>query len=178
MFTKKITLLCFSIFFSLSSHAFSISSADIEEGKPLANIFVNSGLGCHGDNLSPELRIHDVPLGTKSFAITLYDPDAPTGSGFWHWVVINLSKDAKVIPRGVDVSKWGGIAIRNDFGLRNYGGACPPKGNGMHRYTFTVWALPTQKLDVGDGVTPALIGFMLNKLAISKAVITTTYTKN
>ena len=127
-----------------------------------------------GANRSPALSWDDVPEGTKSFAITCYDPDAPTGSGWWHWLVIDLAGDLRSLPEAAALPA-GARAITNDFGFKEYGGARPPKGHGMHRYIFTVWALPVERLDVADNAVAASVGFMLNALALDKAKITATY---
>lgn len=128
-----------------------------------------------GANRSPELRWEGAPEGTRSFAVTCYDPDAPTGSGWWHWLVVNLPASVTSLEEGACVACLGGQEVRNDYGDTAFGGACPPKGDGMHRYVFTVWALPVEKLDVTDTTSAALIGFQLNALALAKAKITATY---
>lgn len=160
-----------------SAQALQIASQDIQEGHPMAKTFEFSGWGCDGDNLSPQLSWTDVPAGTKSFAITAYDPDAPTGSGFWHWMAYDLNASVTSLPRGVDIAKLGGKEARIDYGTAGFGGACPPAGDGMHRYQFTVWALPTEQLGVTETTPPAAIGFTLNKIALGKATLTATYTK-
>lgn len=127
-----------------------------------------------GGNRSPELLWDDVPNGTKSFAVTCFDPDAPTGAGWWHWVVIDLPANLRRLEEGAKLPA-GARGITNDFGIKEYGGARPPKGHGMHRYVFTVWALPVEKLDVPDSASPAVIGFNLNAMALASAKITVTY---
>lgn len=127
-----------------------------------------------GGNRSPALAWDDVPEGTKSFAITCYDPDAPTCSGWWHWLVIDLPGDLRSLPEGAALPAVA-RGITNDFGFKEYGGARPPKGDGMHRYVYTVWALPTARLEIADNATAATVGFMLNAMALGKAKITATY---
>lgn len=127
-----------------------------------------------GGNRSPALFWDDVPAGTQSFVITCYDPDAPTGSGWWHWLAIDLPGDLRSLAEGAALPS-GARGITNDFGFKEYGGARPPKGDGMHRYVYTVWALPVAKLDVPDNATAATIGFMVNAMALAKAKITATY---
>ncbi|MFA0603566.1 YbhB/YbcL family Raf kinase inhibitor-like protein [Vibrio amylolyticus] len=160
-----------------SAHSFELMSNDIQEGHPMAKTFEYSGWGCDGDNVSPQLEWEKMPDGTKSIAITAYDPDAPTGSGFWHWIAYNIPVSTTELPRGVDLGKIGGKSLRIDYGSYGFGGACPPEGDGMHRYQFTVWALPTDKLNLGPDTPAAVAGFTLNKIALDKATLTATYTR-
>lgn len=169
--------LAFSLLAATSVHAFELSSTDIKEGAPMAKTFEFAGWGCDGDNVSPQLSWKDVPKGTKSFAITAYDPDAPTGSGFWHWVAFDIKGSVRELPRGADIAKLGGVQVRNDYGQKAFGGTCPPEHDGMHRYQFTVWALPTETLGLDNSVSPAVVGFNLHYKALGKAVLTATYTR-
>lgn len=141
---------------------FTVSSPNIV-GEKLNDKHVFNGFGYSGENESPELRWSGAPIDTKSFAITLYDPDAPTGSGWWHWVVYNIPANVTSLPGGAGAD--GGKSLpegaamgRNDFGLKAYGGACPPPGK-QHRYLFTVHALMIEKIEVPEDASPALIGF-------------------
>lgn len=179
MKTLLTTALAVSAFCSASAMAatFTLTSQDIAEGHKMHRSFEYAGFGCQGDNLSPQLSWQNVPEGTKSFAITAYDPDAPTGSGWWHWSVINLPASLASLPRGADMTKLGAREIRNDYGQHAFGGACPPKGHGMHRYQFTVWALPEEKLALDENSSAALVGFMLNSMALGKATLTATYVR-
>ena len=113
----------------------------------------------------------------KALQITAYDPDAPTESGFWHWVVFDIPATVSELPRGVDISKVGGKEGRIDYGTVDFGGACPPEKDGMHRYQFTVWALPTDKLNLDENTPSAVVGFTLNSMALDKAKLTATYTR-
>lgn len=160
-----------------SAQAFELTSNDIQEGYPMAKTFEYNGWGCHGDNQSPHLAWKDAPAGTKSFAITAYDPDAPTGSGFWHWVAFNIPATVNELPRSVDIQKLDGNEARIDYGTVGFGGACPPEGDGMHRYQFTVWALPSEKLDLSETTPPAVVGFTLNSMALGKTTLTSTYVR-
>jgi len=162
---------------SFSSTAFELTSQDIEEGSRMAPKFSFNGFGCTGDNISPELSWKDAPEGTKSFAITSYDPDAPTESGFWHWQVINIPANVSSIKQGQSGKFKQGKELGTDYGMKGYGGPCPPQGHGMHRYQFTVWALPMETLPVGEGASSAVVGFMLNANALSKARLTATFTR-
>jgi len=144
----------------------------------MGNAQVFQGFGCSGGNISPALRWSDVPAGTKSFAITAYDPDAPTGSGWWHWVSYDLPASVSSLQTGA--GKAGAMPAgakqgRNDFGSNDFGGACPPLGDAPHRYIFTVFALKVDKLDVPADASAALIGFMLNANKLATASITARY---
>lgn len=158
-------------------NAIELSSMDIAEGQHMKSTFEFSGWGCNGENLSPQLSWSSVPAGTKSLAITVYDPDAPTESGFWHWLVTDIPVTVHAIARGVDVEKLGAKQYRNDYGNNNFGGACPPEADGMHRYQFTVWALPEAKLGLGPNTPAAVIGYQLNVKAIDKKTLTATYNR-
>ncbi|MEZ8099431.1 YbhB/YbcL family Raf kinase inhibitor-like protein [Vibrio bivalvicida] len=165
------------IAYSGTSSALQLNSKDIQEGHPMAKTFEFSGWGCSGDNLSPQLSWKDIPEGTKSFAITAYDPDAPTGSGFWHWIALDIPVKITQLPRGVNITELGGQEVRIDYGSVGFGGACPPVADGMHRYQFTIWALPKSELGLDKNTPAAVIGFTLNSMALDKATLTATYTR-
>ena len=159
---------------------FKLTSADVKPGTPIANTFVFKGFGCAGDNQSPALAWTGAPAGTKSFAITVYDPDAPTGSGFWHWTVVNIP--ASVTSLGRNAGEAGGknlpagaVMGRTDFGTAAYGGPCPPAGDKAHRYVFTVFAVKTDKLDIDGNAAGAIVGFNLHFNTLAKATFTATY---
>src|SRR4029077_8760028 len=133
-----------------------------------------------GKNISPVLSWSDAPKGTKSFALSIYDPDAPTGSGYWHWVVFNIPADVTSLPEGAgdpktDAAPKGAIQSRTDFGTPGYGGPCPPKGDKPHRYFFTVHALKVEKIDADANASGALVGFMLNANKLGRATLSGTY---
>lgn len=162
-----------------ASHAanFTITSPDYTASKPIANEHVFKGFGCEGENKSPALAWSGAPEGTKSYAVTVYDPDAPTGSGWWHWVVYNIpatvtsletDASAKGLPKGA-------VQSRTDFGTEAYGGPCPPKGHKPHHYVVTVHALDVEKLDLKSDSSGALVGYMLNGHRIGKAELTSIY---
>jgi Raf kinase inhibitor-like YbhB/YbcL family protein len=116
------------------------------------------------------------PAGTKRFAITGYDPDAPTGSGWWHWTVVNLPATTHALPAAVgEQLPAGAVQGRNDFGSAQFGGACPPVGDKPHRYQFTVWALKVDKLPLDNQASGALVGYMLNANVLGKATLTAVY---
>ncbi len=160
---------------ALQSQAMILTSKDIQEGSRMTNNFEFNGFGCNGKNLSPALAWSKAPKGTKSFAITAFDPDAPTNSGFWHWVAIDIPASVTQIPRGGSKKLTFGKEMKNDYGSIGYGGACPPKGKGMHRYQFTLWALPVEKLAIQKDTSNAVIGFILNSSALDKKTLTSTY---
>ena len=152
---------------------FTLVSPDIGKDNPISLAQVFNGFGCTGKNLSPALFWSGAPAGTKSFAIMVHDPDAPTGSGFWHWIVYNIPADATSIPAEAgDVKKKGmpaGVVQgRTDYGTYGYGGPCPPPGK-PHHYHFRVFALKVPKLDVPADATAALIGFNVNANKLAEA---------
>jgi hypothetical protein len=152
---------------------FTLVSPDIGKDNPIALDQVFNGFGCKGKNLSPALFWSGAPAGTQSFAIMVHDPDAPTGSGFWHWVVYNIPAGAVSIPAEAGDVKKKGMPVgvvqgRNDFGAFGYGGPCPPPGK-PHHYHFRIFALKVPKLDVPNDATAALIGFNVNANKIAEA---------
>ncbi len=156
---------------------FTLSSPTIKPNATLTDAQVFNGFGCTGKNISPALKWSGAPKDTKSYAITVYDPDAPTGSGWWHWVLINLPATTTELPEGAGaadskVLPAGAMQGRTDFGAPGFGGACPPKGDQPHRYIFTVYALKTDKLEVPSDASPALIGFMINANKLRAATFT------
>lgn len=160
--------------------AFVLTSTDVAEQQTLAKTFVHSAMGAGGENLSPQLAWSGAPEGTKSFALTLYDPDAPTGSGWWHWVVYDLPASCTGLPRGAGSAAGGALPTgakqgRTDFGEPGYGGAAPPPGHGPHRYIFTLHALNVEKLDVPADATAAYVGFMIHFARLGEARLTAKY---
>jgi Raf kinase inhibitor-like YbhB/YbcL family protein len=159
---------------------FKLTSPTIKPGAMLTDAQVFNGFGCEGKNISPALKWSGAPKGTKSFALTVYDPDAPTGSGWWHWVVFNLPASTTELPEGAGSADGKGLPAgalqgRTDFGAPGFGGACPPKGDKPHRYIFTVHALKTDKIEVPPDATAALVGFMINANRIGSASFTARY---
>ena len=159
---------------------FTLTSANIKQGKMMAAEQVYDGFGCHGGNVSPLLRWKNAPPGTRSFAITVYDPDAPTGSGWWHWIMLNIPATTTALPAGAGTpasgkAPPGATESRTDFGSVGYGGPCPPAGDKPHRYVFTVYALKVATLDVNENASGAMAGFTINANQIGKASITARY---
>jgi Raf kinase inhibitor-like YbhB/YbcL family protein len=165
-----------------NAQSMSLTSADLKEGATLGNEQVFNGFGCTGSNVSPALSWSGAPGGTKSFAVSMYDPDAPTGSGWWHWVVFNIPPGTTSLAKGAgDVKKKltpkGAIQSRTDFGADGYGGPCPPVGDKPHHYQITVFAVDVDKLPdaKNDAASAALVGFDLHFHTLAKATLTGLY---
>jgi Raf kinase inhibitor-like YbhB/YbcL family protein len=162
------------------AQAFTLSSADISSAAPIPSAFVFNQAGCTGGNLSPELHWQGTPSATRSFAVTVFDPDEKiTGSGWWHWVVYNLPASLNHIPRGAGVvdSKLlpsGAIQGRSDLGTAAYHGPCPGPGE-PHRYVFTIYALKIEHLPVGADATAAMVRFVLNDYLLGTATFSAKY---
>ena len=159
---------------------FTLSSPTIKPGSTLTEAQVFSGFGCTGKNISPALQWAGAPKGTQSFAVTVYDPDAPTGSGWWHWVVFNIPASATGLPEGAGTADGKGLPAgsaqgRTDFGAPGFGGACPPPGDKPHRYIFTVYALKVPALDIPPDGTAALVGYMINANKLGSGTFTAKY---
>lgn len=156
---------------------FILSSNDIIESEQLKTAQLSTRLG--GQDLSPHLSWSDFPEQTKSFAVTVYDPDAPTPSGFWHWAVFNIPKDVTELAQGVGneggVLPSSSVVLKNDRSLTSFIGAAPPVGTGKHRYFFAVYALDTEKLDLSPDTTPAFLTFNLLSRTLAWASITSWY---
>lgn len=154
---------------------FSVESDDVQDGAPQAPAHAHPSAG--GENTSPHLRWSGFPEDTKSFAITCYDPDAPTGSGFWHWVAFNIPADVTELPTGASPGGLpdGAVEVRNDYGEFGYGGAAPPAGDIAHRYVYTVFAVGTDKLDIPKEASPAYVGFNLTFNTLARAAIRPTF---
>ena len=162
------------------SLAFDLKSADMKPGGRLSEQQVANAFGCNGGNLSPQLTWKNPPKGTKSFAVTVYDPDAPTGSGWWHWIIWNIPASVSSLPAGIGHGASlpeGATAGRTDVGAPGYFGACPPKGYKPHRYQFTVHALKVKKLELPEDPMPALVGFMLNANSLGTVSLTAKYSR-
>jgi Raf kinase inhibitor-like YbhB/YbcL family protein len=165
---------------ALAAGAFKLESAEVKPGATMAAKHVFKGFGCEGGNVSPSLRWSSAPAGTRSFAVTIYDPDAPTGSGWWHWVMFNIPANVTSLPEGAGdpaggKAPQGAVQSRTDFGKPGYGGPCPPQGDKPHRYIFTVYALKADKIDADADASGALVGFMLNANKLAKASFTAKY---
>ncbi|MEF2966266.1 YbhB/YbcL family Raf kinase inhibitor-like protein [Paenibacillus sp. M1] len=160
--------------------AFQVTSNDIAEGLPLPPKQYSGMSGVEGGkDLSPHLRWSGAPEGTKSFAVTAYDPDAPTGSGLWHWAVINIPGSDTELPAGAGDEHGSGLPqgalqLPNDLRLERFIGAAPPAGHGPHRYYFVVHALDVENIGVDPNATPALLGFTMLNHTLGRAVLMAT----
>ena len=180
----KLSVIAAGIFLVISvqtSFAFDLKSADVKPGGRLSDQQVANAFGCSGGNQSPQLTWKNPPKGTKSYAVTVYDPDAPTGSGWWHWVVWNIPASASSLPAGSGGHgaslPEGATAGRTDVGAPGYFGACPPMGDKPHRYQFKVHALKVEKLELPEDPMPALVGFTLKANSLGTASLTVKYSR-
>ncbi|MFE3204906.1 YbhB/YbcL family Raf kinase inhibitor-like protein [Embleya sp. NPDC059237] len=161
---------------------FTLTSADLTDGGVLPTAQVSGVMGAGGEDLSPQLSWSGFPTGTKSFAVTCFDPDAPTHSGFWHWVVVDVPATVTELASGAGASDGkslpaGAFHVRNDTGGPGYVGAAPPEGHYPHRYIFTVHALDVAELGVDETATPAFVGFNLFAHTLARAVLVSTYAR-
>ena len=175
MLKNMIFILMLTVVTNVQAEGFFLSSSDIQG--QIANAQVFNSFGCTGENISPQLSWTHAPAGTKSFAITAYDPDAPTGSGWWHWVAFNIDKAIDEIKTGASTKSMpkGAIESTTSYSSKGFGGACPPEGDKAHRYIFTVYALNTEKIEQNADARPELIGFFIHSHAIAKASIMAYY---
>ncbi|WP_214326463.1 YbhB/YbcL family Raf kinase inhibitor-like protein [Nonomuraea sediminis] len=154
----------------------AVESEDITHGERLSDAHVFNDWGMTGQNLSPHLRWSGAPAETRSYAVTCFDPDAPTGSGFWHWVVFDIPAAVTELPTGAGTSPdfkglpEGAVHVRNDYGSKDYGGSAPPPGD-PHRYVFTVHALGVDSLGIDDSVSPAVAGFNITANTLARGHI-------
>lgn len=159
--------------------SFTLESDDVADGQELATPFVHDSLG--GGNVSPHLRWSGAPAETKGYLVTCYDPDAPTGSGFWHWQLLDVPASVTELPRGTGTADGsnlpdGAKQTRNDFGAIGFGGAAPPQGDRTHRYVFAVHALDVERLGPDGSATSAVVGFNATFHVIARATLRPVYT--
>lgn len=162
---------------------FALKSPQMKTGGQMAMEQVFDNFGCTGKNISPELHWTGVPKGTKSLGLTIYDPDAPTGSGWWHWLIFNIDPQTKGLPANAGDMKAhlapsGSVQGRNDYGGVGYGGPCPPPGDKPHHYIITLFALDVARLELDETASPAMVGYNLNAHAIGKARMTVLYARD
>ena len=160
------------------AQTFTLKSNDIGGQATKEQVF--NSFGCTGDNKSPQLSWANAPEGTQSFAVTMYDKDAPTGSGWWHWVVFDIPATETGLKQSagnlnLNLAPNGAIQSNTDFGQPGYGGPCPPEGHGFHQYIITVYALKTAKLGLDKTATPAMVGYNLNFNTLAKASLVMYY---
>ncbi len=165
-------LLCMVSMHCYSQKTFTLTSADIGGQATLTEVF--NGFGCTGKNQSPQLAWTNAPAGTKSFAVTMFDPDAPTGSGWWHWLIFDIPATTTQLVSNAGNSSLA-LAPKNaiqsvtNFETKGYGGPCPPENHGLHQYIITLYALKTDKLGLDANATPATVGYYLWNNTIEKA---------
>ncbi|HYH27047.1 MAG TPA: YbhB/YbcL family Raf kinase inhibitor-like protein [Blastococcus sp.] len=162
--------------------SFTVTSSDVTDGHPMSMPHVSGIMGAGGEDRSPQLSWSGFPEDTRSFAVTVYDPDAPTASGFWHWGVANIPADVTELASGAgdkDAPQLpeGAVQVRNDAGFPGYVGASPPPGHGPHRYFVVVHAVGSEALDVSAGTTPAVLGFNLAFQTLARATLVATYSR-
>lgn len=157
--------------------SFEVRSDDVADGETMSRAQVSGVFGAGGEDVSPQLSWSGAPDGTQSYAVTVYDPDAPTASGFWHWAVFNIPADVTSLPSGASGSNLpdGAVELKNDGGTVGYIGAAPPPGHGPHHYHVVVHAVDVPKLDVPADATPAFLGFNLFGHTLGRAMIVPVY---
>jgi hypothetical protein len=159
--------------------SFTVTSDDVADGRQMSSNHVYNSFGMTGENISPQLSWSGFPAETRSFAVTCFDPDAPTGSGFWHWVVIDIPVTVTSLPAGTgdgDLSlPEGAFHVRNDYMTKDFGGAAPPQGDPAHRYVFAVHAVDSEKLGIDSDVSPAVAGFNLRYHTIARGLLIPVY---
>ena len=157
--------------------AFALTSEDIRDGEPMDQRYADDSVG--GGGVSPQLAWSGFPADTRGFVVTCFDPDAPTGSGFWHWVLVNVPGSVTELASGAGGTGGslpeGAFHVRNDYGSQQYGGAAPPAGDRPHRYVFAVHAIDVDRLDVTPDVSPAVVGFNLAFHTLARATLRPTY---
>ncbi|WP_329069426.1 YbhB/YbcL family Raf kinase inhibitor-like protein [Amycolatopsis sp. NBC_01480] len=160
--------------------SFTLSSTDIADGETLATPHLSGIFGAGGEDRSPQLAWTGFPAGTKSFAVTVYDPDAPTASGFWHWAVFNIPASVTELAANAGDAEGSGlpegaVTLKGDGGVKQFLGAAPPPGHGPHRYYFVVHALDVDSLDIDGDATPAFLGFNMFGHTLGRATLTPVY---
>ena len=182
---KKVNLIVVFFLFlstiSFGQNTFTVTSKDLGGEATTTQEF--NGFGCSGDNQSPQLSWKNAPEGTKSFAITMYDPDAPTGSGWWHWLVFDIPANTNELKANagnlkLDLAPKGAIQSITDYGTKGYGGPCPPEKHGFHQYIITIHALKTEKLGLDENTNAAIVGYYLGNNTIAKASIVAYYKRD
>lgn len=177
--TAIILITCLSTALVLAEDTFQLTSSGITEGQEIGLKYRLNAYGCAGENISPALEWSNAPIGTKSFVVTLYDPDTKSGSGWWHWVMFNIPANVSQLKQGAgsgDGAPKGAIHTRTDFGTSGFAGSCPPPGK-VHRYQYRVYALGVESLELDGNATPAMVGFMARANAIGIAELTAVLTR-
>lgn len=182
MTLRMLLLLVLTVSAGTSAHGLTLHGPVAMSGDRLSHWQVSDASGCHGTNRSPALRWVRVPPGTRSLALTVFDVDAPAGTGGWHWVMYDIPAGTSGFSAGIgavntDQLPTGAKQARNDFGQQGYAGACPPKGDKPHRYVFTVYALDVASLDVPTDASPATIAGLLHQHRVGQSSVTATYSR-
>jgi len=170
---KSVLIIAALVLYSVSyAQSFTLKSNEL--GGQASIQQVNNDFGCFGKNISPQLFWDNAPADTKSFAVTIYDENAPTGSGWWHWIIFNIDKGISELKADAGnvlnhLAPAESVQSKTDFGLPGYGGPCPPNDNSIHKYIITIYALKKEKLGLSAFDSPALVGFYLNQNVIEKA---------
>lgn len=157
-----------------ATQSFIITSGSFSNGQTLPNEQIHGNFGCTGKNISPDLQWNGAPKDTKSFALIVHDPDAPRPNGWYHWIVLNIPANTKGFKQGQKIHPPM-VEAKNDFGSTQYGGACPPKGHGLHHYNFTIYALDTPTLVITGASTPNSLERLVKQRALASTTITATY---
>ena len=178
--TFTATMIAFSSL-PLYASSFLVKSEQFADGDSLPQSAVYQGFGCTGDNISPQISWENAPEGTKSYVVTLFDPDAPTGVGWWHWTVFNIPADVNSLTTNAGKSEKnlppGSIQGFTDFGSTGYGGACPPVGDRPHKYIFTVYALDVEEIPGDETTTGAKLAFLIKDHVLAEATITARFSR-
>lgn len=182
VFYSIFLLASFAVSSSALADAFTLKSTDIKHGEFMPKAQEFTGFGCEGGNASPQLTWTNAPKGTHAFAILVHDPDAPTGSGWWHWQIINIPATIQSLNTNAgsadkNLAPKGSRQIENDYGITGFGGACPPQGHGAHRYHFTIYALP-KALDLPKNPSGALVGYMVKANALASTTLQALYKRD
>lgn len=176
----RASILIISILFSnfcMAETSFVLSSPSFDDNALLPMKQVANYGECKGRNDSPALEWTDGPAGTKGYAVTVYDPDAPSGSGWWHWTLFNIPKDVTSLREAMTIFPKGSIQGRNDSGTTRYSGACPPAGSKPHHYIFSVFALKVEHLPLTSEASGAMLGYYIHQNMLAKASVTATYSR-
>jgi Raf kinase inhibitor-like YbhB/YbcL family protein len=163
---------------STHSEQFVLKSNSLNAGQMVPEDFIFNGEGCNGKNISPQLEWQGEPEGTKSFAITVFDPDAPTDGGWRHWTVVNIPGNVHKIEQGASNNHQlpqGAVEVESDFEQTQYGGPCPPHGDNPHRYVFTVYALKAEHLNIDADADRVTVETSLEQNTLGKASFTVRY---
>lgn len=158
----------------MANSSFVLTSETIKNNQTLPNEQVLNSFGCTGENISPDLSWQGAPAGTKSYALLVHDPDAPRPTGWWHWLVVNIPVTKTEFKKGEKLAPPM-LETVTDFKNTGYGGACPPKGHGVHHYNFTIYALDTEKLDVSVDTDPNEVEKLVKSHALASSTITALY---